>query len=211
MTRRADLLFSLGLPPQASLGEIEFVYLERRAEAEKRLQQGDARARAETDRLEGVFRRLEGMDAEVVETGTEPVAATEARTPFFLRTTGSVREANGSLACGIAACLVVLWAFYVYWPDLTGSSLNILNLFQSPVYFLIYVLALAAEVFSHTSLKAESRALFLMKQDLEPPDWLNESQISRTRAGRFLGRIAAALAILLAILLASSFFHFLGD
>lgn len=208
MTQRADLLFSLGLPPQASLGEIEFVYLERRAEVEKRLQQGDTRARAEIDRLERVFERLEGMDAEAVETRTGPVAVAEARTPFFVRTTGSVWEANGSLICGIAACLVVLWAFYVYWPDLTGSSvLSILGLLQSPVYFLIYLLVFAAEVLSHTSLRAGSRALFLMERGLEHPDWLNESHISRARVGRYLGRIAAALAVLLAIWLALSFSH----
>lgn len=209
MTRRADLLFSLGLPPEASLGEIEFVYLERRAEAEKRLQQGDTGARAEIDRLEGVFRRLEGIDAKAVETRAAPVAATEARTPSFLRATGSLWEANGSLACGIAACLVVLWAFYLYWPDLTESSVSILGLLQSPAYFLIYLLTLAAEVLSHTSLRAGRLAFFLMKQGLEPPDWLDERQIPRARAGRYLGRIAAALAILLAILLASSFSHFL--
>jgi hypothetical protein len=38
VTERADLLFSLGLPPEASLSEIEYFYLERRAEAENRLQ-----------------------------------------------------------------------------------------------------------------------------------------------------------------------------
>lgn len=209
MTRRADLLFALGLPPEASLGEIEYVYLERRAEAEKRLQQGDSRAQPEIDRLERVFKWLEGMDAEAVETRAEPVAAAEARTPFFLRSTGSVWEANGSLVCGIAACLVVLWALYVYWPSLTGPSWNILNLLQSPVYFLIYLLALAAEVLSHAILKAESRAIFLVKHGLERPDWLDERQISRARAARYLGRIAVALAVLLAILLVSSFFHFL--
>jgi hypothetical protein len=209
VTERADLLFSLGLPPEASLSEIEYFYLERRAEAENRLQRGDTRARAEIDRLERVFERLEGMDAEAVETRAEPVAASEARTPFYLRTTGSDWEANGSLVCGVAVCLVVLWAFYVYWPSLTGSSLNILNLLQSPVYLLIYLLALAAEMLSHTSLEAKSRALFLIKQGLERPDWPSESQISRARAGRYLGWIAAALAILLAIFLVSSFFHFL--
>jgi hypothetical protein len=209
LTRRANLLFALGLPPQASRGEIEFVYLERRAKLEKRLQQGDTRAQAEIDRLEGVFRRLEGMDAEADETRIEHVAVAKGRTPFFLRATGLVGEANGALGCGIAACLVVLWAFYVYWPDLTESSVSILGLLQSPAYFLIYLLTLAAEVLSHTSLRAGRRALFLMKQGLEPPNWLDESQISRARAGRYLGRIAVALAVLLAILLVSSFFHFL--
>ncbi|MGC9974230.1 MAG: hypothetical protein ABSC36_02410 [Gaiellaceae bacterium] len=210
MSRRADLLFALGLPPQASPGEIEYFYLERRAEAEKRLRGGDIRAQAEIDRLEGVFRLLEGMDENALEIEAEPAAATGAKTPSHLRATGSLREANGSLACGVAACLVVLWAFYVDRSGLTGSSTYVLGLLQSPVYFLIYVLALAAELLSHASLKDESRALFLVKQGLEPTDRLDESQVSRARAGRYLGRIAVALAILLAILLVSSFFHFLG-
>ena len=149
------------------------------------------------------------MEAEVVETGTEPVAVAKAREPSFLRPSGSVREANGSLACGIAACLVVLWAYYVNWPSLTGPSWNILNLLQSPVYFFVYLLALAAEVLSHAVFKDESRALFLMKQGLAPPDWLDDNRVSRARAGRYLGRIAMSLAVLLAILLVSSFSHFL--
>ena len=39
MSERADLLFVLGLPAWASAREIELVYLERRAEARKRLDQ----------------------------------------------------------------------------------------------------------------------------------------------------------------------------
>jgi hypothetical protein len=37
VTSRTELLGVLGLPPQAGAGEIELVYLERHAEAEKRL------------------------------------------------------------------------------------------------------------------------------------------------------------------------------
>lgn len=210
MTSRAELLLVLGLPPHAGANEIEFVYLERLAEAEKRSQQGDTRAQFEIDRLEGVFRRLEDTDAEAVEAGTVPVAAAKASEPSFLRPTGSALEANCSLFCGIAACLIILWAFYVYWPDLTGgSSIYVLSLPQSPVYLLVYLLALAAEILAHATLKDEVRARFLIKKGLEPTESLDESQISRARAGRYLGRIAVALAILLAILLMSSFSHFL--
>ncbi|MGA9762163.1 MAG: hypothetical protein WBQ14_07055 [Gaiellaceae bacterium] len=209
MTSRAELLLFLDLPPQAGAGEVELVYLERRAEAEKRLRQGDLRARTEIERLDGVFRRLDGMEAEVEgeESGVVPVAAS-AKKPSLLRPAGSIREANGALACGISAFLVVLWAFYVYWPSLR-SSWNILNMLQSPVYVLIYVLALAAEVLSYASLKDESRARYLTRRGFEAPDSLDQNQVFRARSGRRLGRVAAALAVLLAVLLASSFSRFL--
>ncbi|HEY5478543.1 MAG TPA: hypothetical protein VIJ84_02890 [Gaiellaceae bacterium] len=207
MTSRAELLLFLGLPPQAGADEIELVYLERRADAEKRLRQGDTRARFEIERLDGVFRRLDAMDAEEEEGVTAPVAAS-VRKPSLLRPAGSGREARGSVALGIAACLVVLWAFFVYRSSLTGGSLNILNLLQSPVYLLVFLLALGAEALSYMSHKDESRARYLARQGLESPDEL-ESQVSYARVGRWLGRIAVALALLLAILLATSLLHLL--
>lgn len=76
------------------------------------------------------------------------------------------------------------------------------------MYFLVYLLALAAEALSYMSLRDESRARVLARRGLEPPDWL-ESQVFRARGGRYLGRIAVVLAVLLAILLASSFSRFL--
>jgi len=207
VTSRAELLLFLGLPPQAGADEIELVYLERRADAEKRLRQGDTRARFEIERLDGVFRRLDAMDAEEEEGVTAPVAAS-VRKPSLLRPAGSGREARGSVALGIAACLVVLWAFFVYRSSLTGGSLNILNLLQSPVYLLVFLLALGAEALSYMSHKDESRARYLARQGLESPDEL-ESQVSYARVGRWLGRIAVALALLLAILLATSLLHLL--
>ena len=207
MTSRAELLLFLGLPPQAGADEIELVYLERRADAEKRLRQGDTRARFEIERLDGVFRRLDAMDAEEEEGVTAPVAAS-VRKPSLLRPAGSGREARGSVALGIAACLVVLWAFFVYRSSLTGGSLNILNLLQSPVYLLVFLLAFGAEALSYMSHKDESRARYLARQGLESPDEL-ESQVSYARVGRWLGRIAVALALLLAILLATSLLHLL--
>lgn len=210
MTGRAELLLVLGLPPQASANEIELVYLERRAKAEKCFQQGDKSARFEVERLDGAFRRLRDTDAEAEEAGTTPLAVAKARERSFLRPTGSAREANGSLACGIAACLVILLVFYVYWPELTGrASIYVLSLPQSPVYFLVFLLALAAEILAHATLRDEARARLLIKKGLEPTESLDEKQISRARTGRNLGRIAVALAVLLAILLTSSFFHFL--
>ena len=132
MTSRAELLLFLGLPAQAGADEIELVYLERRAKAEKRLQQGDTRARFKIGRLDGVFGRLDGIDAKGEESGTAPVAVATTSAPSLLRPAGSIREANGSLLCGIASCLVVLWAFFVYWPSLTRSSLNVLNMLRAP-------------------------------------------------------------------------------
>jgi hypothetical protein len=205
VTSRAELLLFFDLPPQAGAGEIELVYLERRAEAEKRLRQGDKRARFEIERLDGVFRRLDVIAAEEEVGVTAPAAVMK---PSLLRLVGSVREAKGSMACGICACLVVLWAFFVYRSSLTSGSLNILNLLQTPVYFLVYLLALGAEALSYMSLKDESRARFLAKRGLDPPAEL-ERQVSYAKAGRWLGRMAVALAILLAILLVSSFSHFL--
>ena|GEM_PF-3317192 len=164
MTRREELLLFLGLPPQARAGEIEFVYLERRAAAEKRLRHGDKRARAEIDRLESVFKRLEDLGADAAESEAVPVAVMTAKgKPALMRSAGADREANGSLMCGIAACLIVLWAFFVYRADLRGSSADVLGLLQSPLYFAIYLLTLAAEVLSHASLSDASRARFLVK------------------------------------------------
>ena len=209
MTPRAELLLFLGLPPQAGADEIELVYLERRAGAEKRLRQGDARARFEIERLDGVFKRLDDLGTDAAESEAVPGAVMTAKEePALMRSAGAAREATGSLMCGIAACLIVLWAFFVYRTDLRGSSADVLGLLQSPLYFAIYLLTLAAEVLSHASLSDASRARFLVKFGLEPSDWLDESEISHARAGRYLGRIAAALAVLLAILLMSSFSHF---
>jgi hypothetical protein len=118
---RTELLLFLGLPAQAGAREIELVYLERRAEAVKRFQDGDRRARFEVERLDGVFGRLLGADAagegaaaQGREEDEAPTVGAGAMEPAFLRPAGSIREANASLVCGIAACLVVLWAFYVY-------------------------------------------------------------------------------------------------
>jgi hypothetical protein len=79
------------------------------------------------------------------------------------------------------------------------------------VYFVIFLLALAAEILARATLRDEARARYLITQGLELAESLDETQISRARAGRYLGWIAAALAILLAILLISSFSHFLRD
>jgi hypothetical protein len=73
VTSRTELLGVLGLPPQAGAGEIELVYLERHAEAEKRLREGDKRARFEIERFDGVFGKLDGAEAEE-EIGTAPSA-----------------------------------------------------------------------------------------------------------------------------------------
>jgi hypothetical protein len=208
VTSKTELLLFLGLPPQAGADEIELIYLERRAKAEKRLRQGDTRARFEIERLDGVFGRLDGIDAKGEESGTAPVAVAMTSAPSLLRPAGSIREARGSVALGIAACLVVLWAFFVYRSSLTGGSLNILNLLQSPVYLLVFLLAFGAEALSYMSHRDESRARYLARQGLESPNEL-ESQVSYARVGRWLGRIAVALAVLLAILLVTSLFHLL--
>lgn len=206
---RSELLLFLSLPSDAGAKEIELVYLERRAEAEKRWRQGDRRARFEVERLDGVFGKLTGLVVDTEERGTPPPAVAKAKEPVFLRPAGSMREANGSFACGIAACLVVLWAFFVYWHNVRESSWDILNLLQSPWYFLIFLLALGAEMLSRAAYGDAERVRYVIKQGLEPTESLDERQISRARAGRYLGRIAVALAILLAIFLASSFSHFL--
>ncbi|HEY5479763.1 MAG TPA: hypothetical protein VIJ84_09135, partial [Gaiellaceae bacterium] len=73
MTSRTELLGVSGLPPQAGAGEIELTYLERHAEAEKRLREGDKRARFEIERFDGVFRKPDGAEAEE-EIGTAPPA-----------------------------------------------------------------------------------------------------------------------------------------
>jgi hypothetical protein len=144
---RSVLLLFLNLPLYTGAKEIELVYLERRAEAEKRFQQGDKSARFEVERLDGVFKRLRDTDAEAEEAVTASLAVANERERSFLRSTGSAREANGSLACVIAACLVVLLVFYVYWSELTGkASIYVLSLPQSPVCFLVFLLALAAEM-----------------------------------------------------------------
>ena len=204
MSSRAELLLVLGLPPHAGAHEIEPAYRVRRAEAEKRLEQGDFHATAEIALLERVLEQVEGTEPSRAE--VEPVAAFEAKKPSQRRSPEwPDREATGSLVCGIAACLVVLWAAYVYRPDPRDPSIDVLNLFQSPVYFLIYLLALAAEMLSYTSFRNASRALLLERRGIERPDLLSEAHVSRARAGRVLGRTAAALAVLLAILLSSSF------
>ena len=209
MRARGELLLFLGLPPDAGAKEIELVYLERRAEAEKRWRQGDRRARFEVERLDGVFGKLTGLVADTEEGGTPPPVVAKAKEPVFLRPAGSMREANGSLACGIAACLVVLWAFYVYWHNVRESSWDILNLLQSPWYFLIFLLVFGAEMLSRATLGDEARARYLVKQGLKPAESIDEKQISRARAGRYLGRIVVVLAVLLALFLMSSFSHFL--
>jgi hypothetical protein len=214
---RTELLRFLDLPAHAGAKEIELVYLERRAETVKRFQDGDRSARFVVERLDGVFGRLVGIGAAAKDAAAESAeedqasnnVVVEAKEPAFIRPAGSIREANGSLFCGISACLVVFWAFSVYWPSRRESSLNILNLLQSPVFFLVFLLALAAEILARATLRDGARVRYLIKQGLEPAQSLDETQISRARVGRYLGWIAVALAILLAILLISSFSHFL--
>ena len=105
---------------------------------------------------------------------------------------------------------MVLLVLYVYWPELTGkASIYVLSLPQSPVYLLVFPLALGAEMPARTTLKDQARARYLIKRGLEPAESFDERKISRARAGRYLGRIAAALAIVPAILLVSSFSHLL--
>jgi len=62
---------------------------------------------------------------------------------------------------------------------------------------------------SRATLGDEARARYLVKQGLKPAESIDEKQISRARAGRYLGRIVVVLAVLLALFLMSSFSHFL--
>jgi hypothetical protein len=198
----------LGLPPQASAGEIERVFLEQRAEAEKRLRQGDVQARADIERLERAFRLLEsavGTTEPVPVERPEPIRRVVSP-PLTLRW-----ESTGSLVCGVLACLTVLWFFYAYRSDLNRPSIDLLWLLQKPAYFFIFLLALAAEVLSHTDLLVGSRALILARKGPASQLKTEQRRISRARLGRRFGRLAAASAFVLALLMTFSFFHAIGQ
>jgi hypothetical protein len=230
VSERDDLLLILGLPVQASAREIEFAYLEKRAEIAKRLQQGDAHASVQLEQLDRIYSALEaagalerpvetdlhsaapapGLFAEqrVVAPPAAPPAALPAQAPL---SRGSGWESAGALVCGIAALLVVCWLLYFYRNDLSKPSAEVLVLLGDPLCYVVFLLALAAEMLAHTEIQAMMHAYYLARSSGERPTLLDERRMSRARLERRLGRLAAASVIIVTFLMGVSFFRAIGQ
>ena len=203
MPDRDELLAYLGLPPEATEIEIESAYLEKRTNASRRLGRQDLLAADEIQRLDRVRATLKGL----------PDSPSQ---PPLVLPSGSERryrllswESYCALGFGIAAILSVARYWYTYRADIEGSSRDVLLLLQSPDYYFVFLLSLAAEMFSQPYLRAKSRADFLEMKGLDPGDRVDSQQLTRALTGRWMGRVAAITEILLLLMVLASFFRFL--
>jgi hypothetical protein len=210
LTARTDLLLVLGLRPQASARAIERAYVERRAQAAKRLEQGEPGARAELEQLDRVIRRLEEADVAGLE-GPSP-ARSKARRPRLVHELVSTParqlalpwEGTAALACGILACLLSL---VLYLATLSGAEVGIGFPLDNPIFYLVFALALAAEMLAHTELQASAHAHFMVRHGHRPRAEPEAVRVGRARLGRRLGRAAAILNVVFLVLVVISFFH----
>jgi hypothetical protein len=99
----------------------------------------------------------------------------------------------------------------MFRADLSQPSVHVLGILQSPNYYVVFLLALGAEVFSHDDMRLKKRADFLAARGMQPARTVDAKRISRARAGRRLGRLAVLFALLLVVLTTASFFHALRE
>ena len=201
----------LGLPPQASAKEIELAYVERRAEAAKRLQKGDPRARAGIEQLDRVIEQLENGDFD-----ESPPPAREERPDSKLahellstpiRHPARVWEATASLVFGSLACVAGAMLYSVLFFD---ADVGVGFPLDNPFFYLVFAFALAAETLAQSELRVVKHNSLLLGRgyqlQLEP----DPGRVQRARLGRNLGRTAAALSLLFLVLIVVSFFRAIG-